>query len=953
MRLVVDLSALQAQPDAAALARVIALARTAGEHTLIVTLRGELDHVLTLRQVLAGVLPPAQIRVIDVPEPVTPADADAAALLRAHFIEALAPDVILDGGGMAVPEGGASAWQALAARPRTAPVAPPQRRTLAFVTPLPPARTGIADYAVQVLPELLRHAHITLIADQSEVTLAPALDALPRHDSAWLMANGHRFDQILYHIGNSPFHGRMFGLLRAHPGMVVLHDFFLGHELAHEQATLALPDAWDEALYAGHGYPALLAAAIDPKQARDDFPCSLDVLQDAHGVIVHSPTTVALAQVWYGQQATRGWTVVPLPRAAPRGIGRAAARAQLGIAADTLLVCSFGFVDSSKHSEELLQAWYASTLAADGGASLVLVGANAGGPFGQRIEAALRSGGASACITGWTDETTYHLYLEAADMAVQLRSVSRGETSAAVLDCMNYSLATIVNATGSMAALPQDAVLMLPAAVTAPALTEALERLGRDPAQRAALGARAGALLQRDHAPAACAQRYADALDAAWAGRAASRETLVAALVRLPHVLSGEAALRRYADAMARLPDPFHQRQLLVDVTNIAQHDLRTGIERVVRAQLDILLRQRQGAVRIEPVRLCLEDGRWLYRYAHAYARSLLGLAASQQPDRVVDIAPGDVFYGADYAPGPVAGAAAQGLYAGWRERGVEVTFMVYDLLPVLRPDFFPDGSGANHAAWMAAIAADADRLLCISAAVASDMRQWMAGHTPHAKPALAVLHLGADLDRADATAPGSDPRPAGFGAPHTFLMVGTIEPRKGHLQALAAFERLWSDGVDVALVVVGSEGWKPLPEAQRRTIPQIVRALTHHAELGQRLLWLRGIDDGQLRQLYEQCDCLLAASEGEGFGLPLIEAAHHGIPILARDLPVFREVAGTHAAYFDAPDGAGLALAIRQWLADHDAGRHPSSATMPSMTWEENAALLLQRLGLGLNEHP
>ncbi len=63
---------------------------------------------------------------------------------------------------------------------------------------------------------------------------------------------------------------------------------------------------------------------------------------------------------------------------------------------------------------------------------------------------------------------------------------------------------------------------------------------------------------------------------------------------------------------------------------------------------------------------------------------------------------------------------------------------------------------------------------------------------------------------------------------------------------------------------------------------------------------------------MYDAAQCLLAASEAEGFGLPLIEAAQHGLPVMARDIPVFREVAGDHAFYFDGTDPEHLADAIR-----------------------------------------
>jgi len=175
--------------------------------------------------------------------------------------------------------------------------------------------------------------------------------------------------------------------------------------------------------------------------------------------------------------------------------------------------------------------------------------------------------------------------------------------------------------------------------------------------------------------------------------------------------------------------------------------------------------------------------------------------------------------------------------------------------------------------------------------------------------------------------------------------MVGTIEPRKGHLQAIEAFDRLWAEGVDVNLVIVGKEGWKPLADADRRTLPRVMARLSGHPELGRRLLWPSDVDDATLQRIYGTSACLIFASEGEGFGLPLIEAARHDLPLLVRDLPVFREVAGAAAAYFDGLDGDALARAVQDWLALRRDERHPRPQAMRWMTWQENAGQLLALL--------
>jgi len=178
--------------------------------------------------------------------------------------------------------------------------------------------------------------------------------------------------------------------------------------------------------------------------------------------------------------------------------------------------------------------------------------------------------------------------------------------------------------------------------------------------------------------------------------------------------------------------------------------------------------------------------------------------------------------------------------------------------------------------------------------------------------------------------------------------MVSTVEPRKGHAQALDAFEQLWrsdvlSDGKDCAadraicsearFVIVGHLGWR---------VEQLQRRIEQHPELGKRLFWLRNLSDSALAALYGRADLLLMASEGEGFGLPIVEAARHGVPLLLRDLPVFREIAEGHAIWFSSDNELSAALcdALRQARS----GTFDRSSTQ-SMSWQQSADSLAAQL--------
>lgn len=606
------------------------------------------------------------------------------------------------GAGAAGSNGGAAQDPALSPReafilgflraPQEAPsLAHGRRPRLALVSPMPPERTGVATYAVELLGHLCATFDVELVLAQAELTLPPSLAGLPTHSTAWFAEHGAEFDQVLYQVGNSPFHSHMFVLLARHPGVVVLHDFFLGGALAHAQMSGAAPRAWTEALFHAHGYGAVRASE-DPQrnaQAHKDWPCSLGVLEAATRVIVHSQHARQLARDWYGAIAAHNIDVIPHPRTPPEVIDRQAARKALGIADDCFLVCSFGFIAPNKLTHDLLRAWLGSQLHADARCTLVLVGANHDSPYGVQVEELIRGAGPDARIriAGWTDQAEYRQYLQAADIGVQLRTNAHGESSGAVLDCLNYGLATIVNANGSMAEFPDDAVWRLPDAFRQHELTAALESLRRNLAQRQAFGQRALALMDAGFRPAGCTRQYLVTLAQAQEETAASQRAWRAALEDAAP--ADDAALRRLAASLAALPGTApHQRQLLVDVT---------ALDALAAAQLHALLDAQRPGLRIEPVWLDTSGPTPRYRQARNATGQLLGLAWPAQSELLVDVDPGDIFYAPDAASASVEAAIACGLLAAWRTRGVAVNLLVRDVDAA-------DRYGAH-----------ADRLLCFA----------------------------------------------------------------------------------------------------------------------------------------------------------------------------------------------------------------------------------------------
>jgi hypothetical protein len=114
------------------------------------------------------------------------------------------------------------------------------------------------------------------------------------------------------------------------------------------------------------------------------------------------------------------------------------------------------------------------------------------------------------------------------------------------------------------------------------------------------------------------------------------------------------------------------------------------------------------------------------------------------------------------------------------------------------------------------------------------------------------------------------------------------------------------------------------------------------HPQRGRRLHWVDDVDDGRLAQLYATSGLLVMASHGEGYGLPIGEAASAGCRLLLRDLPVFREVAGARARYFDTPEALLLAL---RGLSHGSPAEWPDLAQPAWPTWAQSAQAMVGEL--------
>lgn len=268
------------------------------------------------------------------------------------------------------------------------------------------------------------------------------------------------------------------------------------------------------------------------------------------------------------------------------------------------------------------------------------------------------------------------------------------------------------------------------------------------------------------------------------------------------------------------------------------------------------------------------------------------------------------------------------------RARGVGLAINVFDLIPYTHPHWYPAGAAASSfTPWLQEAVRMADVLLVNSRATATDLEKYIA-RAPPKRPDGFVVHLlplGCDFDQAPDVEPPERDRTH-------FLVVGTIEPRKGHSEVLDAFERLWIAGNNSKLTVVGRAGWM---------VDDLVRRM--EALQGRQPLfrWLRNASDLELDRLYRQCTAAIVPSQKEGFGLPVVEATMRGCPVITRDIPVLREVAGESATYFSSfePLDDVIARVVNGQLI-------PQVSDTPLLSWRHVGERLLAVLD-GRNVEP
>lgn len=395
-------------------------------------------------------------------------------------------------------------------------------RPVVMFSPLPPAKSGIADYMLELLPALAESREIVVVCER--VTEA-ATQAASASGGRWRAITEAEYadDRTLaacphvYQIGNNGDHVFVYRAFRQRPGILVQHDFNL-HYLV-EDATLVAgnKDAYRDVLAEEYG-PSGAALAdlrhvgLFSEAQKISLPLNTHLVHQARGVIVHSR--------WVYERLPAGaharTTVLP-HHFAPQALdydelGQDEAREGLGLPADTFVVLSLGYITPPKQIQCTLAAL--AMLRRRGARFHFVIGGERNAGFD--IDAHIRRHGLEDCVTvtGFLDEDTFFRHIVAADALVNLRYPSVGESSGTLARAMALGLPAIIHNFGPFAEAPDDTVVKVPLELGEPhALAQALEHLMLNPAARARIGQAARRFMREQCSVAHSAAQYHDLID--------------------------------------------------------------------------------------------------------------------------------------------------------------------------------------------------------------------------------------------------------------------------------------------------------------------------------------------------------------------------------------------------------------------------------------------------------
>jgi glycosyltransferase involved in cell wall biosynthesis len=372
-------------------------------------------------------------------------------------------------------------------------------RKVAFFTPLPPIQSGISDYSVDIIRELSNYCTIDVYIDSGYAPSCVLPDNVKILTHKKFNKNNNKYDTILFHVGNGFCHKYMFSYIERYGGAVVLHDYNL-HGILSAVTFFTDANAMKYKALLSFDYKESIVKEIFDKVRNGDpaavfeYPANGFVTRYADRLIVHSNySKKKLLRKNIESDVRLIHSYAHIPHGNPAE-SKKYAREKLGIPPGQFLAASFGHIQETKRSIPSLKALHRLACENDN-VHTVYVGKldpNTKDVFlSYIVENKLTE---KVTVTGYTSLEDFLLYIDAADVCVNLRYPYNGETSGSLMRLLAKGKCTLVNDLGSFAEIPDDCCVKLPSPQfmreqdEVEKIYEALSDLTGNPAKRSLIG---------------------------------------------------------------------------------------------------------------------------------------------------------------------------------------------------------------------------------------------------------------------------------------------------------------------------------------------------------------------------------------------------------------------------------------------------------------------------------
>lgn len=400
-------------------------------------------------------------------------------------------------------------------------------------------------------------------------------------------------------------------------------------------------------------------------------------------------------------------------------------------------------------------------------------------------------------------------------------------------------------------------------------------------------------------------------------------------------------------------------KKIIIDFSEILRTDHQTGIQRVSKKIAINLLKKynkiSEKEKNFELGKSYLDENNVLivgcrdeenfYRYVNYPTTKLIDILNNNKINQIIDISNDelfpkynfqerDIFLGLDYCVNSVLNKID--FLQKLKKINVKSYFVVYDLLPVNYPQWFFKRVEKFTKIWLREIS-QFHGVICISKNTRDDYLRFLKQNSIEVSHNFFtdVIPMGHDISEKENRTYDEKDMLIKDNSFIDFLIVGTIEPRKAHLEMLKTFELMWQDDRKIRLTVVGKKGW---------LADGVINKFINNGHFKDYFFYYSNITDSELADIYKKTDVLIIPSYNEGFGLPIIEARKYNKHILARNIPVFREIIGEKGNFFPDTNLHEISSYMKKWIKNLRNGKIKKN-NIESSTWEESTNQLVEIL--------